>query len=300
MRTLGLTCLSSTLFLLPVFVTVVVYAGIESQKVLDVLHGKIPLSAMVPTVPRPKGPRVIETDMYCNKSYAILPFPGRYMCKFALSSSSGHPEKKGTKHWDQGLAGDGRAGFAPHRVERRAISALAARQSRWEESTPRTGPSGFSPVFGGRLPLAPRPSTNLHTLAGIHCNVVPLAPKLSDDRAANNRRGLRMACVVASLDFGRAPLNGRAVRWVFLLRLDQTRSGSFQPASPHPIVVDSGSWPSHVGLATGSAIGLLSKPLAAVACALSRSAFCCAVIAYPGFCFAATRDALIALADRTL
>lgn len=79
MRTLGLSCLSSTLFLLPVIITVVVYAGIESQKVLDVLHGKIPLSATVPTVARPKGPRVIATDMYCNKSYAVMPFPGRYM-----------------------------------------------------------------------------------------------------------------------------------------------------------------------------------------------------------------------------
>jgi hypothetical protein len=89
MRTAGLTCLSSTLFALPIIITVIIYCGIESHKVLDVLHGKIPLSALLPTVPRPKGPRVIETDMYCNKSYAILPFPGRYMCK--SSSPSFHP-----------------------------------------------------------------------------------------------------------------------------------------------------------------------------------------------------------------
>jgi hypothetical protein len=96
MRTFGLTCLSSTLFLLPVFVTVVVYAGIESQKVLDVLHGKIPLSALVPTVPRPKGPRVIETDMYCNKSYAVLPFPGRYMCKCFFAFHPAIPNEERT------------------------------------------------------------------------------------------------------------------------------------------------------------------------------------------------------------
>jgi hypothetical protein len=86
MRSLALSCLSSSLFLLPVGITVAVYLGIESQKVLDAIHGKIPPSALIPTVPRPKGPRVIETDMYCNKSYAVLPFPGRYACKWGFLS----------------------------------------------------------------------------------------------------------------------------------------------------------------------------------------------------------------------
>jgi hypothetical protein len=69
-----------------------------------------------------------------------------------------------------------------------------------------------------------------------------------------------MACVVASLDLGRAPLNGRAVRWVFLLqcsaRIQPARTSPVRAAcSQHHRILALPRW-----LGDRSAIGLLSKP----------------------------------------
>jgi hypothetical protein len=196
MRTLGLTCLSSTLFVLPVIVTVIVYAGIESQKVLDVLHGKIPLSATVPTVPRPKGPRVIETDTYCNKSYAILPFPGRYMCKSRsplLQLPSGHPEKEaktGSDGWLAGWLATGEQVLHPTQwSERRANFGLGDTPISFGRVNK---PNGAQWIFTRSFLASGFPWRHAvddrHTLAGIHCNVSH-APKLTDDRKQQRPKG---------------------------------------------------------------------------------------------------------------
>jgi len=72
-----LTLFSGALFLLPVGVTFSTYVGIESQKVMDVVHGKIPNGYNPDGTLR--GPRVVKTDMYCQKSFGVIPYPGRYV-----------------------------------------------------------------------------------------------------------------------------------------------------------------------------------------------------------------------------
>jgi len=69
-----LSLFSGSLFILPVAVTVGTYIGIESQKVIDVVHGKPPANV------NPDGtPRIVGTSQYCQKAFGFQPFPNRYI-----------------------------------------------------------------------------------------------------------------------------------------------------------------------------------------------------------------------------
>ncbi|KAF2459007.1 concanavalin A-like lectin/glucanase domain-containing protein [Lineolata rhizophorae] len=74
-----LTLFSAGLFVLPAAITVGGYIGIEYQKVF---HGE---GRPAPGTNNPLGPgpdgdgRIIETNTWCQKSFGITPFPGRYV-----------------------------------------------------------------------------------------------------------------------------------------------------------------------------------------------------------------------------
>jgi hypothetical protein len=69
---------SASLLCLPIAVTLGVFAGLENQKIIDLLHGKVP----PPSSTNPDGtPRLGGTSTYCQKSIGIQPAPGRYICE---------------------------------------------------------------------------------------------------------------------------------------------------------------------------------------------------------------------------
>lgn len=104
------------------------------------------------------------------------------------------------------------------------------------------GPSRFA-FFGERLPVAPRRPSAVSRWPGSAAMSFHF-PKMSSEPSSavsnlSNRRAqgsfwhaqrLRMACVVAGLDLGRTPLNGRAVRWLFFFRQESRIAGSFRQA----------------------------------------------------------------------
>jgi hypothetical protein len=81
----SLALLSGSLLCLPIIVTGGIYTGVESQKIIDLTHGKIPPQSS------PGAPKIGSTGTYCQQSYGITPYPGRYICKSSplpLSSTS--------------------------------------------------------------------------------------------------------------------------------------------------------------------------------------------------------------------
>ncbi len=82
--TILLTRLSSSLMLLPVGVTLAVYAGIQTQQIVNAIHGKIPPGAITSLGPNgnPMPAPIIATTMYCQKETAVEAFPYRYICQF--------------------------------------------------------------------------------------------------------------------------------------------------------------------------------------------------------------------------
>jgi hypothetical protein len=76
--------LSTSLMLLPVGVTLGVYAGVQTQQIVNAIHGKIPPGAITQIDPfgNPVPAPVITTTMYCQDEAAIEVYPFRYVCKY--------------------------------------------------------------------------------------------------------------------------------------------------------------------------------------------------------------------------
>lgn len=73
----ALTLLSGGLFVLPVLVTVGVFIGVENQALF---HGNGQIGSGWFS-PGGGGGARITTQTYCQKSYGITPYPGRYICE---------------------------------------------------------------------------------------------------------------------------------------------------------------------------------------------------------------------------
>jgi hypothetical protein len=79
-----LSLLSGSLMLLPVGVTLGVYAGIQTQQIVNAIHGKIPPGAITTLAPNgnPIAPNITTTTMYCQPEADIEVAPYRYICEY--------------------------------------------------------------------------------------------------------------------------------------------------------------------------------------------------------------------------
>ena len=78
-----LTALSGVLFVIPVFVTFGIYFGIEHERILRCGLSGCKTSGNT-TI---DDPDTLTKTLFCEKSYAVSPPPGEYVCTSAQSRS---------------------------------------------------------------------------------------------------------------------------------------------------------------------------------------------------------------------
>ena len=80
------TLLSLVLLALPIVVTGLIFFAAEHQKILSCgLSCGTPGQGGFPPIGGIGGDEHIAGSIYCQKSYAITPYPGHYICKTRLS-----------------------------------------------------------------------------------------------------------------------------------------------------------------------------------------------------------------------